>query len=481
MSADSTVRVLSRPFRTVLVLVTGRFARTIAFRYPVANSRLLSPLTIPVDHHGMIQSTRRSSTSTGSLRRHAHEKHPEQHHAQERIAMLRKSLAARVILGLGWLFGWIFLGHGNENRAFGIPQREGSFTAPGSQITPAPVGTTPPALQLPEGFVPSSSEEAIHVAVYETVNRGVVNIATRSIQPEAFLMVAEIEGNGSGSIIDQQGHVLTNYHVIEGARDINVTLFNGKSYPAELVGQDPDNDIAVLRIPAPAEVLFPIPWGDSSTLRVGQHIIAIGNPFGLERTMSTGIISSLNRQITSKTRRQIRSIIQIDAALNQGNSGGPLLNSRGELIGMNTAIATRSGDNAGIGFAIPVNTMNRVVPQLIATGRVARPTIGIEKVFETEKGLLIVVLTPGGPGEKAGLQGSRIERRQVRRGFATFEQEVVDHSQADLITGVDGQKIGRADELLSVIETKKAGEQVLLTVLRGGRAIQIPVILGSGG
>jgi len=405
--------------------------------------------------------------------------------------MLRKSIATGGILAVGWLFGWIL--HANwTGNALAVPQREGpgspplnsvpagQYAAGSGPIVADPLVPQSPMLQLPEGFVPSSSEEAIHVAVYETVNRGVVNISTRSIQPEAFLMVAEIEGNGSGSIIDQQGHVLTNYHVIEGARDINVTLFNGKSYSADLVGQDPDNDIAVLRISAPAEVLFPIPWGDSSTLRVGQHIIAIGNPFGLERTMSTGIISSLNRQITSKTRRQIRSIIQIDAALNQGNSGGPLLNARGELIGMNTAIATRSGDNAGIGFAIPVNTMNRVVPQLISTGRVARPTIGIEKVFETEKGLLIVILTPNGPAEQAGLQGSRIDRRQVRRGFALFEQEVVDHSQADLITAIDGQKIDRADELLSVIETKKAGDQVLLTVLRGGRSIQIAVTLGSG-
>lgn len=250
--------------------------------------------------------------------------------------------------------------------------------------------------------------------------------------------------------------------------------------PAELVGQDPDNDIAVLKIAAPAEELFPIPWGDSSNLRVGQHIVAIGNPFGLERTMSTGIISSLNRQITSKTDRQIRSIIQIDAALNQGNSGGPLLNSRGELIGMNTAIATRSGDNAGIGFAIPVNTMSRVVPQLIATGKVARPTIGIRKVFETEKGLLVVSITPGGPAEKAGLQGSRIERRRVRRGISMIEQETVDHSQADLIIAIDSQKLERADDLVSVIETKKAGDQVVLTILRAGRTIQVPVILGSG-
>lgn len=425
---------------------------------------------------------------------------------------IRRAVVAGGILCAGCLAGWM-LNVGLESApASAAPQREaprgnpldgGAVAAPpaaqpfGPTVLPLPVpnaklnpaaGTTengsrmaePPTLSLPAGFVPSSPEEAIHVAVYETVNRGVVNISTRSIRPEAFLLVAEIEGNGSGSIIDHQGHVLTNYHVIEGARDINVTLYNGESFPAELVGQDPDNDIAVLKISAPLEHLFPIPWGDSSSLRVGQHIIAIGNPFGLERTMSTGIISSLNRQITSKTRRSIRSIIQIDAALNQGNSGGPLLNSRGELIGMNTAIATRSGDNAGIGFAIPVNTMNRVVPQLITTGRVARPTIGILQVFETESGLLIVNMTPKGPAEAAGLQGSRVERRKVRRGFGVFEQEAVDHSQADLIVAIDGQKVKQADDLLSVIETKKAGDVVLLTVIRAGKNVQVPVTLGAG-
>jgi S1-C subfamily serine protease len=394
------------------------------------------------------------------------------------INMIRKSIAAGVILGFGLALGWLLHARLETSVAQAVPQRTSLPPSGGGQFALAPAA--PPTLQLPEGFIPATSDEAINVAVYESANRSVVNISTRAVRPEAFLLVAEIEGNGSGSIIDQQGHVLTNYHVIEGARDINVTLFNGESYAAELVGQDPDNDIAVLKVSAPADVLFPLVWGDSSSLRVGQHIIAIGNPFGLERTMSTGIISSLNRQITSKTRRQIRSIIQIDAALNQGNSGGPLLNARGELIGMNTAIATRSGDNAGIGFAIPVNTVSRVVPQLIATGRVARPTIGILQVFETERGLLIVNMTPNGPAEQAGLRGSRVERRRVRKGFGVFEQESVDHSQADLILSIDGQKVERADDLLSVIETKKGGDTVLLTILRSGKSIQVPVTLGAG-
>ena len=392
--------------------------------------------------------------------------------------MIRRAFAFGSVLAVGLLLGWFFHARFDSPWAMAGPQNPAVQAASPTQF-PQPL-TTPHAVQLADGFIASSPEEAIHVNVYEAVNRSVVNISTRSVRPEAFLLVAEIEGNGSGSVIDQQGHILTNFHVIEGARNINVTLFNGESFAAELIGQDPDNDIAVLRIAAAAEMLFPIRWGESSQLRVGQHIIAIGNPFGFERTMSTGIISSLNRQITSRTRRTIRSVIQIDAALNQGNSGGPLLNARGELIGMNTAIATRSGDNAGIGFSIPVNTMSRVVPQLISTGRVARPTIGILQVFETENGLLVVNMTPGGPAEKSGLLGSSIQRRKTRSVLGMIEQETVDHSQADLIVAIDETKVKQADDLLSVIETKRAGEVVRLTIIRAGKALSIPVTLGSG-
>jgi S1-C subfamily serine protease len=357
------------------------------------------------------------------------------------------------------------------------------FTAFSQEQTPPSLAAAgpPQGYTFPDGFVAMSTEEAINVSVYEQANRSVVNIATKSVRPELLMMVTEIEGNGSGSVFDQKGHILTNYHVIEGATNINVTLFNGDSYLAEIVGQDPGNDIAVLQIAAPESSLFPVPWGDSSNLRVGQHIIAIGNPFGLERTMSTGIVSSLNRQISSKSkpRRTIRSIIQIDAALNQGNSGGPLLSSRGELIGMNTAIATRSGDNAGIGFAIPINTIRRVVTQILTNGRVTRPAIGILKAFETEKGLLVVNLTPGGPAEQAGLRGSRLERIKARRGLLVIEQETIDHSQSDLIVGIDGQKVKQSDDLLSVIEMKKPGDQVVVSVVRSGQVLQIPISLGS--
>ncbi len=187
----------------------------------------------------------------------------------------------------------------------------------------------------------------------------------------------------------------------------------GNPTPGELVGQDPENDIAVVKINAPQSTIsHPIRRFDQSAR--WKRILAIGNPFGLERTMTDGIISSLNRQLPSRNKRTMKSIIQIDAALNQGNSGGPLLNTRGELIGMNTAIATNTGDNTGIGFSIPVNTIKRVVPQLIANGRVIRPTIGITRVYETEEGIgvLVVTVTPGGPADKAGIQGFRVVRRR---------------------------------------------------------------------
>ncbi len=346
---------------------------------------------------------------------------------------------------------------------------------PGAMPTPSPVG----GIDMGDGFIAMTAEEAVNVSVYDRANRSVVNISTTSVRPETLLLAAEIEGSGSGSVFDHQGHILTNHHVISGSQKVTVTLFNGDAYPATLVGQDADNDIAILQISAPESVLFPVPWGDSSNLRVGQHVVAIGNPFGLERTMTTGIISSLNRQIRSKTKRQIHSIIQIDAALNQGNSGGPLFNSRGELIGMNTAIATRSGDNAGIGFAIPVNTIKRVTTQLLTHGRVIRPTIGILQVFETDRGLLVVNVTPGGPAERAGIQGSKISRRKGRIGLLPVEQEVVDHSESDMIVGIDNQKVKRSDDLLGVIETKRPGDQVVLTVVRNGQTVQVPIALGG--
>lgn len=337
---------------------------------------------------------------------------------------------------------------------------------------------TPDHLQFlgPDGLLP---EERVGMAVYEICNRGVVNISTRSQQLDRFSLLSVSQGSGSGSVLDREGTILTNHHVIEDAREITVSLYNGNSYTGRVIGEDPATDIAVLKIDAPPEELFPIEWGDSSRLAVGQRIYSLGNPFGLERTMGRGIVSSLNRQIASKEKRTMRSLIQIDATLNQGNSGGPLLNTRGQLIGMNTAIMSNDGDSSGVGFAIPVATIQRIVPQLITNGRVVRPTLGITRVYEKDDGVLLVVsLTEGGPAEQAGLRGFQLVTRTFRQGIYVYEQTRVDPSQADAIVAVDNTRVHSADELLSSIETKRPGETVTLTIVREGKTMALPIVLG---
>ncbi|MCH2212542.1 MAG: trypsin-like peptidase domain-containing protein [Fuerstiella sp.] len=319
-----------------------------------------------------------------------------------------------------------------------------------------------------------TNEEAVNAFVYSRNNRGVVNITTRTVRNDGlFLFESSSEGAGSGAIIDKAGHVLTNYHVVEDARQVKVTLYDGKTYVAALVGADPVNDTAVIKIDASPETLFPIELGDSGQLKVGMRVFAIGNPFGLERTMTTGIISSLNRSLQITRDRSIKSIIQVDAAVNPGNSGGPLLDSHGRLIGVNTAIASHTGQNSGIGFAIPASLINRVVPQLIRHGRVIRPDIGIQVVYETDDGLLVIHLTPGGPAEQAGLRGPRVTRE--RRGPIVIER--TDRSAADMIVAVDGQPIRTADEFLGYIESNKPGDRVIVTVIRGSSRLDIPVHL----
>jgi len=325
-----------------------------------------------------------------------------------------------------------------------------------------------------------TAEERTYIRVYEQVNRSVAHITTKAVKAESFFAVeTPLEGSGSGSVIDRFGHVLTNHHVIEGAQEIRVTLASGKSYDAVRVGRDTLTDIAVLRISAPAEELFPLVLADSSRLRVGQRVIAIGNPFGFERTMTLGIISSLNRTLPSRGGRTMKSMIQVDAALNRGNSGGPLLDSRGRLIGMNTAIASSTGENTGVGFAIPSNTVARIVPQLIQHGKVERADLGITRVLEVDQGLVVVTMAAGGPAERAGLQGFRMVRTQRRRGPLVLEEEKIDRSKADLIIAVDGRPVRKVDDLLAVVETKRPGERVELGLVREGREGLLSVTLGS--
>lgn len=326
-----------------------------------------------------------------------------------------------------------------------------------------------------------TAEELININVYDQVNPGVVNIDTRTLRRSDvfFSRVVPEEGSGSGWVLDKQGHIVTNHHVIHQSDSIEVTLADGKSYRAVVVGADPANDIAVIKIDAPAETLFPVIIGESSNLKVGQKAFAIGNPFGLERTMTVGIVSSLNRSLRSKSGRMMKGIIQLDAALNQGNSGGPLLDNAGKLIGMNTAIASAVGENTGVGFAVPANTIRRVVPELISYGKVIRPTLGIDMFVETRRGIGVGFVSEGGPASRAGIRGV-IEREVVRYGnglVATTER--LNRENADIILGVGNVNVSSADALTEAIEKYKPGDQVTLKLLRRGREVNVQVTLAE--
>ncbi|MCI3953141.1 MAG: 2-alkenal reductase, partial [Burkholderiales bacterium] len=279
------------------------------------------------------------------------------------------------------------------------------------------------------------------------------------------------KGTGSGFIWADRGHVVTNFHVIQGS-GARVTLSDQSTWRAALVGAFPDRDIAVLRIDAPKEKLTPIALGTSKDLQVGQKVYAIGNPFGLDQTLTTGIISALNREIESLTQRTIQGVIQTDAAINPGNSGGPLLDSAARLIGVNTAIFSPSGAFAGIGFAIPVDEVNRIVPRLIRDGKFIRPALGIQAAppqFSTslgiKKGVAVLGVLPRSPAQAAGI-------RPFQRGPGG---EVI---AGDVIIAIEGTPVGNIDELLNALERHQPGETVKVTVLREGKTIEIPVQLG---
>lgn len=357
-----------------------------------------------------------------------------------------------------------------------------AFTAPASaqdlRLRPETALIANPSTPLRPGL---TQEELTNIQVYERANRGVVNVTTRTRTVDRFWMIPiPGEGAGSGSVIDKKGHVLTNFHVVEDAREIQVTLSSGKSYPAEVVGTDPDQDIAVLKIDASADELFPVTIGTSDGLRVGQRVYTLGNPFGFDGTLTTGIISNLNRTLPSRTGpREMKSIIQTDAAMNPGNSGGPLLDTSGQMIGMNVAIATKTGQNSGLGFAIPVNRIRQIVPQLIQHGKVIRADVGIIAVNELDAGLQIVQVNRGGPADRAGLRGWRTVRREVRRGPLSYVVEQEDRSSADIIVAVDGVPVESARAFVETIEQHRPGDRIVLNVLRGGEHVDISVELGS--
>jgi S1-C subfamily serine protease len=334
----------------------------------------------------------------------------------------------------------------------------------------------PHDIQAAVAFTP---DEEINIRVYRAASPAVVNITTIAMAYDFFLSPVSKEGTGSGSIIDRAGHILTNFHVIDGARRLEVTLADGSKWAARPIGDDPSNDLAMIKIDAPVEKLTVIPLGDSAKLLVGQKVLVIGNPFGLDRTLTVGIISSLGRSIRADNGRSIRGIIQTDAAINPGNSGGPVLNSSGEVIGVSTAIFSPSGGSVGVGFAVPINTAKRIIPELINRGYVARPYLGIaghEIVpalvqalrLPVKEGIIVVEVTPGSPAQRAGIRGGD---RAVQVG------NMIVRVGGDIITEVDQVKVRTFEELSDFIDAKQPGDTVALTYNRQGKLNVVEVRL----
>jgi S1-C subfamily serine protease len=317
-------------------------------------------------------------------------------------------------------------------------------------------------------------DERNTIAVFQEIAPSVVFITSTALQRNIFSMDAyEVPaGSGSGFIWDNQGHIVTNNHVVENASTLTVTLSDHSSYDAEVVGVEPSKDIAVLRINARNNKLKPVKVGSSTNLQVGQKVLAIGNPFGLDQTLTTGVVSAIGRQIKAVNERTIQDVIQTDAAINPGNSGGPLLDSHGELIGINTAIISPSGSSAGIGFAVPVNTVNRVVPQLIKFGKVIRPGLGVVIIPNNElyarrlrlEGVIIQSVQRGTAAYRAGLRGLQ------RNRFGDAEL-------GDVITGINDKKVTSFDELGDVLESYKVGDVVMVRFLRDGEEKSVRVQL----
>jgi S1-C subfamily serine protease len=347
-----------------------------------------------------------------------------------------------------------------------------STRAPGE---PSPL-ILPPAVQSTQPDLPATADAVSQV--YERVSPGVVNITSHARQQDVFGRAFQQEGTGSGFIIDNEGHIVTNQHVVAGASRLDVTLADGSSFVGEVLASDAANDIALLRLQAPADRLRQltiVPLGDSGSLKVGQPVVAIGNPFGLERSATMGIVSSLGRSRPGLEARLISNMIQTDAAINPGNSGGPLLNLRGEVVGINEQIETQGmgRGNVGVGFAIPVNTLKRYLPDLLA-GREPRhgyigiagvpltPTLGEQLKVSVQQGVILTNVPAGGPAARGGLRGGSRN----------------DPSSGDIITDVDGHQTRNVEDIAAYIDQKNPGDTVKVTYLRGGQFQTSDVTLG---
>jgi len=326
-----------------------------------------------------------------------------------------------------------------------------------------------------------TEDESINVKIYRQVSPAVANILTKATEYDFFMEPVPVQGAGSGFVIDPRGYILTNYHVVEGAQSIEVVLGDRSRYPAKFIGADQRNDVALVKIEPKGKQVVSLSLGDSAALQVGQKVLAIGNPFGFQSTLTTGVVSALGRTVQTSQSTFIEEAIQTDAAINQGNSGGPLINSHGEVIGINSAIYTPSGTTAGIGFAIPINTAKTIANDLISSGRVHRAFLGVQTMalvgglaealdLPVQEGLLVEVVTKGGPAAAAGIHGGD---RVVQAGMRRLR------IGGDVIVAIDGQKVADQFDVNLVLNHHRPGDTVNLTLYRGGKKMDISVKLGE--
>jgi S1-C subfamily serine protease len=326
-----------------------------------------------------------------------------------------------------------------------------------------------------------TDDESINVRVYREVAPAVANILTKATEYDFFMDPVPVEGAGSGFVIDPHGYILTNFHVVQDAQSIEVVLGDKSRYPAKFIGADQRNDVALIKIDPKGKKLVALTLGDSSRLQVGQKVLAIGNPFGFQSTLTTGVVSALGRNVQTSQTTIIDEAIQTDAAINRGNSGGPLIDSHGDVIGINSAIYTPSGTTAGIGFAIPINTAKRIAHDLMTEGRVREAYLGVQTLsvggwlsqaldLPVQDGLLIEEVKQGGPAAAAGLHGGN------QQALAGMQRITIG---GDVIVAIDGQEIANQSDMNLVLNRKRPGDTVKVTVYRGGKKLDVPVKLGE--
>jgi putative serine protease PepD len=350
-----------------------------------------------------------------------------------------------------------------------------------TQVEALPLGGSSTPMSIAQRDAALTEDEAINVRIYRQVSPAVANILTKATEYDFFMDPVPVEGAGSGFVIDPRGYILTNFHVVEGAQSIEVVLGDQSRYPAKFIGADQRNDVALVKIDPKGKSLAALPLGDSAAIQVGQKVLAIGNPFGFQSTLTTGVVSALGRTVQTSQSTFIDEAIQTDAAINRGNSGGPLINSHGQVIGINSAIYTPTGTTAGIGFAIPINTAKSIANDLITDGRVHRAFLGVETLpvggwlsealdLPVKEGLLVQRATNGGPAAAAGIHGGdRVAQAGMRRIAIG----------GDVITAIDNQKVASQLDVNLVLNHKRPGDTVNITLYRGGKKMDIPVKLGE--